>query len=142
MNTNNTIREYKFRGKRIDNGKWIYGSLITKTLSNEEHIFILIEDSDFFRSLWELLIEVDPETVGQYTEKKDKNGKEICDGDICKFNNPTVPVCVVRYFRDKACFGLSDEKNWFNLPFKELVDNVEILGTIHDNPELLNKQQT
>ena len=66
------MRENKFRGKRIDNGEWIYG-YYAKDYKNS--LIIVIGE----KALYNLHIphQVIPESVGQYTGKKDKNGKEI-----------------------------------------------------------------
>lgn len=69
------MRTIKFKGKRIDNGEWIYGSYVPHynffgTIKDE----MVDENGNLF--------EVAPSTVGQYTGLKDKNGKEIYEGDI------------------------------------------------------------
>ena len=125
-----------FRGKRIDNGEWIYGSFA------ETHgtPFIGIPtdpDNPVYMMDWH---EVDPDTVGQFTGLLDKNGKEIYEGDIVvdDFGND-YEVC---WYYDLACFMAEMICNERPFLLYDIEPNkCEIIGNMHDNnPELLNEK--
>ena len=114
---------YLFRGKRVDNGEWIVGMLARYG----EFCSNIVDD-------FELLVPVKTETVGQCTGLKDKNGKVIFEGDICKHRSncsDKLVISVVTY-TDGHFLALVNEHSGF-----ELSEKLEIIGNCHDNPELL-----
>lgn len=122
------MREIKFRGKCLDNGEWIYGSLIFID-GRKPHIF-----SNHGA------VEVNPATVGQYTGLKDKSGKEIWEGDVVNvfFGSDPVPMQVLFELGGwKVEDQYGDEAH--DLDYYAGCDEVEILGNMHDNPELLTQ---
>ena len=128
------MRKIKFRGKRIDNGKWVYGSLM-KSLVGKKYIIELVDDVGAWQPDFRLLYaEVDPSTVGQYTGLKDKNGVKIFEGDVLIFDG------------DKFVISWDDERCGFRMDYwmfdeqydlSEFWPTSEIIGNIHDNPEML-----
>ena len=131
------MREILFRGKRIDNGEWVEGNLFVP------------DKVDFRKPPTEILMgidtvricyEVDPETVGQYTGLKDKNGKRVFEGDICQ-HEKTGRTISVSWHGTMAGYVWSkriEDSHLFD--FGELFrvhDKYAVIGNIHDNPELL-----
>lgn len=124
---------YLFRGKRKDNNEWVTGDLMQWS---DGTIRICVESGVDEKTT----VTVIPETVGQCTGLKDKNGKMIYEGDIVKglfnFGLEIMSVCT---FKDGA-FGLTAKQcGAYHFSAFTSICNVkyEVIGNIRDNPELL-----
>ena len=133
------MREILFRGKQVDNGKWVEGYLIHDEFCNIGITYIGYLNWDGHN-----VCEVIPETVGQYTGLTDKNGKQIFEGDIvvCKqeINGNFIDYHIEVGFVEikHGAFGLHRKQGYYR-PFKDWLEDYEyeVIGNIHDNPELL-----
>ena len=134
------IREVIFRGKRADSGEWVEGDVL-QTRYHSGHIEYQIMPQTPVSSAYPVL----SETVGQYTGLTDRNGKRIFEGDICKFKrfndvhigkvvfNVTTASFIMWY---QPIVGAYGEKATQKM-LLSVCDNIEVIGNIHDNPELL-----
>lgn len=132
------MREILFSGKRVDNDEWVEGFYVCVP----EHYKSEMSGKSYIVSINNgISFEVIPETVREYTGLKDQNGKKIFERDIVTYIGE---VCVVKWDDETAKFVLENknllcdfEEVWCNR-FKV---NVVIIGTIYDNPELLEGWQ-
>lgn len=128
------MREILFRGKQKENGEWIYGGIY----SNNDEYFI-INDSLPVNELGSVCngVPINPETVGQYTGLKDKNGTMIFEGDVIPYNEDDSINLIVEWSNDYLGYfvglGLGEtiEQPLFDFLYPE------VIGNIHDNPELI-----
>lgn len=136
------MREILFRGKRADNGEWVYGYLIQY---NERHyIYYQKPDEMCQTGSWLTGERVIPETVGQYTGLTDKNGKRIFEGDIVKvYIKGYCTICTVGWAETVAHFQLWQINTIPKTPTNLNLGNYdcEVIGNIHDNPELLKGEK-
>lgn len=129
------MREIIYRGKRKDNGELI----VSDSILQYDGTIKLWDKEDGW-------VEIEPETVGQYTRLTDKNGTMIFDGDIIKVHKIDTYVikygeytprnyCLARYY-DKPTIGFYayDGERCFQLSTNSRC--YEVIGNIHDNPEL------
>lgn len=161
-------REIIFRGKRCDNGEWVYGNYIYRENEDKTWAENIIISNDFSKTEYK----VHPDTVGQYTGLQDKNGNKIYEGDILRvkeFEN----LLTDEFTKDESRFDLftldeikgekraeyispvrweeggfvvSTNGDYFDMWLASLFGDMkrsnpvldfEVIGNIHDNPELL-----
>ena len=135
-------REIEFRAKRNDTKQFVYGSLINRPRNyaeNENQYSAIILFDKGIDSIYNayLELEVIPETIGQFTGLKDKNGRKIYEGDILKSEYCFKTIHVVK-FTDLARFSavlLNEEDD--KIIGSKMWSECEIIGNIHDNLELL-----
>lgn len=139
------MRPIIFRGKRLDNGEWVYGSLLL--IGNLAYIYVGDSCPSEVNFEYEF-IAVDPATVGQYTGLKDKKKKGVYDGDILllsdgkshsedvvvehglygwTFYNPQTAT----FYSDGSHTYLAVEHCRF------MFGTGVVIGNIHDTPDLL-----
>lgn len=126
------MREIKFRGKSLTSGKWIYGSLYND--GAEDYILPNLPQTAYDYEDYQ----VDLNTICQYTGLKDKNGKEIWEHDVFNIGDSKIQYVVV--WKDLLLCGKQiGTKTYIGLDF--WIENIEVAGNIHDNPELIKTKQ-
>ena len=144
------MREIKFRGKRYGDGAWVYGSLYQGIKEGEKYSIILTDSGYHLalpddRNLAIAFAEnevnvVFTQTVCQFTGQLDKNGKEIYEGDITieklrrsRKDGEKLVIC----FDDFEWQGKNANGSTTSLSLLVEYHTIEVIGNIHDNPELL-----
>lgn len=136
------MREALFRGKRIDNGQWVYGFYAHELQGGH---FILADEGAWYDGPMLSYVEVIPETVGQYTGLDDKNDMKIFEGDVVTaswydYEEPREDTFGEVIFNEGWCSyciwneaeNVMSEMNGQGAYAWE----IEVIGNIHDNPEV------
>lgn len=140
------MREILFRGKRKDNGEWAVGYFVyAKSYFDDENwreADIIPHDTDrVYTGEYNVAYTCDIETVGQYTGLTDENGERIFEGDIVQAYDETY-VNGFGEIKGKVVFNGGsfdiDAEDIGYIPlYSYSKENIEVIGNIHDNPELL-----
>ena len=125
------MRDIKFRGK-TENNIWKYGSLLK---DNPQKTYYIVDNEDGSGR------EVLEETVGQYTGLKDKNAKEIYEGDIVAYIEDG-SIGKITWNKEEAGFYISmllEDGGFEEEMMCDYIRGIEVIGNIYDNPELLEE---
>jgi len=132
------MREIKFRAKNVMNGEWVCGDLVHY---NHSHTHISIAEKECKQQFF-----VHPQTIGQFTGLRDKNGKEIYEGDIVRFNQKFLieNILLVGYeYSHRGGFSLCTKEGYYGMFGDAWLEPFycEVIGNIHDNPEMMEANQ-
>ena len=145
------MREIIFRGKRIDNGEWVYGLLLETPIQEYReygsNFYIVRGYAEHNDDGWHFLSYlVDEETISQYTGLTDKNGKKIFTNDIVTITalgndhhqKGTKTIAIVEDYIGNTCLRI-DGKNQTGTTLYNVITThiIEVIGNTTDNPELL-----
>ncbi len=136
------MREIKYRGLNEETGEWVYG-WYTKLVEGIRRFDAIIADVD--GELTRFYIH-NKETIGQYTGLHDKNGKEIYEGDIVKFEDVSgyKDGCASVIWHEDSCgyYLENDDDNIYDTLYDFTPSyQMEVIGNIHENPELLEGRE-
>lgn len=139
-------REILFRGKRTDNGEWVTGTpfIFEDRCKMIQAVAVHPDFVDEGNVYYSEGFPVDPKTVGQFTGRTDQNGKRIFEGDIAKYTNRdgTSVFYEVVWDNEFAAMMFRFIGGWSGVFMAGMNERVEVIGNIHDNPELLNGKES
>lgn len=137
------MRQIKFRGKDIETGEWIYGSLVQPIGQNPR---VYVQDVKTEGVVSFFAYDVEESTVGQYVGWQDKNEVDIYEGDVLYFtifddnDHDTQHKGVVNY-DISTCYVECSEDEAYDLDWVAAQDcEIEVIGNIHDNPKILKNE--
>lgn len=140
------MRENKYRGRRLDNGEWEHGDLVQfgQKCYTPCKCAIIPGTASGSDPLCKILFdyEVDPATVGQFTGLKDKSGREIWEDDVMRFITEFGETMTSEVAFMDGFFYVQgeDDDDIYGIPYAVESMNAEIIGNIHDTPELLKTE--
>ena len=138
------MRTIKFRGKSIGTGEWLFGNLFQFGIQPPTNVPCICPSVP----TWEDAVDiynVDEKTVGQFTGMYDKNGNEIYEGDIVRVLVSRLNATKNKRYMNfpvsyNSPFGCFETANGCPIPLSYKYC-IEVIGNIHDNPELLNDEK-
>lgn len=136
------MRTIKFRGKNITTNEWVYGNLLYNALINKYFIIAMNDNNN--------LIEVNTDTIGEYTGIKDNDDIDIYENEIVEitipfhdgYSKPIIKERIIGYSNKLAAFvvrnwGIVPRDNWLGGYAPSVI--FKIIGNIHDNSTLLKE---
>lgn len=143
------MRETKCRGKRVDNNQWVYGDFVRSLSRTDGGYEAWIKPRDILGLGTEStptsnFFKVHPESVGWWAGRHDKNGKEIYEGALLHINfgiPPTVALLEVYFDKGRWMTRRLNHSEEQECPLYDLsMDDIYLVGSIHENPELEVKE--
>jgi len=130
------MRDIKFRAKDIETGQWLYGWIFGDKAKSIVEMDKNYPNNYGVEAYYTSVVE--PETVGQYTGLKDKNGKMVFEGDIIECGDGKVPTLIEWHDESHSFLAYNLKRKEYHRLDKYFLRYIgEIIGNIHENPELM-----
>lgn len=133
------MRKILFKAKRTGNGEWVYGYYQQRHVISGQKRHLIFWSNTY--TVWEY-VDIDPETLCQYTGLTDKNGKKIWENDIVKHEISSGLGQVIWYQEDYIGWIVDDIWIDGQQYSHEMFSECEVIGNIFDTPELLKETNT